>query len=49
MDKKSVITPEETMEAFREAQEAFAGAADELGLKDEEDAVKMVKEFRKEE
>jgi len=37
-----------TMEAFREAQAAFAGEAERVGLKDEDDVVKMIKELRKE-
>lgn len=34
--------------AILEAQEAFAGLADELGLKNEEDVVRLCKEVRKE-
>ena len=35
------------MEALREAQEAFAGEAERLGLETEEDVMTMVKELRK--
>lgn len=37
-----------SMEALREAQAAFAGEAERIGLKTEEDVVAMVKELRKE-
>lgn len=37
-----------SMVAFKEAQNAFAGEAQRAGLKDEEDVVAMIKEFRKE-
>lgn len=37
-----------TMEALLEAQAAFAGEAERVGLKTEEDVVAMVKELRKE-
>ena len=37
-----------SMEALREAQAAFAGEAERLGLETEEDVVAMVKELRKE-
>lgn len=37
-----------SMEALREAQAAFAGEADRLGLETEEDVMAMVKELRKE-
>ena len=36
------------MEALREAQEAFRGAAERVGLQSEEDVVDMIKEIRKE-
>ena len=35
-----------SMEALREAQEAFAGEAERLGLETEEDVMTMVKELR---
>jgi len=46
-DGEKVIMINATMEAFREAQAAFAGEAERVGLKDEDDVVKMIKELRK--
>lgn len=43
-----VIMVNSSMEALRKAQAAFAGEAERLGLKDEEDVVKMVAELRRE-
>ena len=43
-----IIIENSTRLALREAQEAFAGLADELGLKSEEDVVNLCKEVRKE-
>jgi antitoxin PrlF len=37
-----------SMEAFKEAQAAFSGEAERAGLKDENDVVAMMKEFRQE-
>jgi AbrB family looped-hinge helix DNA binding protein len=37
-----------SMEALREAQAAFAGEAARVGLKDEDDVISMMKEFRRE-
>ncbi|MBE5901590.1 MAG: AbrB/MazE/SpoVT family DNA-binding domain-containing protein [Lachnospiraceae bacterium] len=37
-----------SMEALKEAQKAFAGVAEELGLASEENVVSMIKELRKE-
>ncbi len=37
-----------SMEALREAQAAFAGDAEKLGLETEEDIIAMIKEIRKE-
>ncbi|MDD3410436.1 MAG: AbrB/MazE/SpoVT family DNA-binding domain-containing protein [Eubacteriales bacterium] len=37
-----------SLDALFEAQKAFQGVADELGIKDEQDVVKMVKEIRAE-
>jgi antitoxin PrlF len=37
-----------SMEALKEAQAAFAGEAERTGLKNEEDVVEMMKEFRRE-
>lgn len=37
-----------SMDAFRKAQMEFAGEADRVGLRDDEDVVNMIKELRKE-
>ena len=37
-----------SLDALLEAQKAFQGVAEELGIKDEQDVVKMVKEIRAE-
>jgi antitoxin PrlF len=37
-----------SMDAFREAQMEFAGEADRVGLRDDEDVVNMIKELCKE-
>lgn len=37
-----------SMDAFREAQMEFAGEANRVGLRDDEDIVNMIKELRKE-
>ena len=37
-----------SMDAFKEAQIEFAGEADRVGLRDDEDIVNMIKELRKE-
>ena len=37
-----------SMDAFREAQRAFAGEAQQAGLNSEEDVVRMIKELRQE-
>lgn len=37
-----------SMDTFREAQMEFAGEADRVGLRDDEDIVNMIKELRKE-
>ena len=36
------------MDALREAQQEFAGEAEILGLKNDEDVMDMIKEFREE-
>lgn len=43
-----VVMENSTRLAIREAQEAFAGLAEELGLETEEDVMNLVKEVRKE-
>ena len=42
-----VVMANSTMLALKEVQEAFAGAAENLGLKDEDDVVDLVKTHRK--
>ena len=37
-----------SMDALREAQQEFAGEAERLGLKNDEDVMDMIKEFREE-
>ncbi len=37
-----------SMEALKEAQAAFAGEAERVGLKDEDDVAAMMKDFRRE-
>lgn len=37
-----------SMDALRETQRAFAGEAERLGLKDEDDVMAMIKELREE-
>ena len=37
-----------SMDAFREAQKAFAGEAERLGLKNDDDVMAMIKELREE-
>lgn len=36
-----------SMDALREAQKAFAGEAERVGLKDDDDVMAMIKELRK--
>jgi AbrB family looped-hinge helix DNA binding protein len=43
-----IIMENSAMLALREVQTAFKGEAERLGLKDEQDVVKLVKEVRKE-
>ena len=47
-DNGKVIIMNASIQALLEAQKAFAGVADELGIKDEQDVVDMVKEIRAE-
>ena len=47
-DGGKVVMENSARLAIREAQEAFAGLAEELGLKTEEDVIALVKEVRKE-
>lgn len=43
-----IIIKNSSMLALENVQEAFEGEAQRLGLKNEEDVVKLIKEFRKE-
>lgn len=47
-DAGRIYIANSSMEALREAQEAFRGEAERLGLKNEDDVVNMIKEMRKE-
>ena len=42
------IVMNSTMEALRQAQNAFAGEAEKEGLRSEDDVVQMMREFRQE-
>jgi AbrB family looped-hinge helix DNA binding protein len=42
-----VVMANSTMLALKEVQEAFAGVAESMGLKDEEDVVNLIKAHRK--
>ena len=44
----NVVMTNASVEALHEAQKAFEGEAERIGLKDEDDVVKMVKEVRSE-
>lgn len=46
-DSGKVIMENPTKLAIKDAQEAFEGLAEELGLKSEDDVVNLVKEVRK--
>jgi AbrB family looped-hinge helix DNA binding protein len=46
-DRGKIYLLNSSMEALREAQIAFSGEADRLGLKNEEDVVSLVKDVRK--
>lgn len=43
-----IVMMNASLNALLEAQKAFEGVADELGAKDEQDVVDMVKEIRRE-
>ena len=47
-DAGRIYIANSSMEALREAQEAFRGEAERVGLQSEEDVVDMIKEIRKE-
>ena len=44
----NVVMTNASVEALHEAQDSFKGEAERLGIKDEDDVVKMVKEIRAE-
>ena len=44
----SIVMMNATIQALDEVQDAMRGVADELGLKDEQDVVEMIKEMRAE-
>lgn len=43
-----IIMMNSSMQALRDIQKAFVGAAEEAGLKDEQDVVNMIKALRQE-
>lgn len=47
-DGEKVISTNVSITALQEAQEAFQGAAEELGIKNEQDVVNLVKKIRAE-
>ena len=47
-EQGKIIMMNSSMEALRKAQAAFAGEAERLGLKDEQDVTNLVNELRRE-
>lgn len=47
-DSGRIYMMNSSMDALREAQRAFTGEAERLGLKDDEDVMAMIKELREE-
>lgn len=47
-DSGRIYMMNSSMDAFREAQRAFAGEAERLGLKDDDDVMTMIKDLREE-
>ena len=47
-DNGHIIMENSAMVALKDVQNAFRGEAERLGLKDEQDVVEMIKEFRRE-
>lgn len=43
-----IVMMNSTLLAFNEAQEAFKGEAEKAGLKNEQDVIDMIKQFRRE-
>ena len=48
MEEGGIYMMNSSMDAFREAQRAFDGEAQQAGLNSEEDVVQMIKELRQE-
>ena len=47
-EQGKIVMMNSSMEALRKAQAAFAGEAERLGLKDEQDVTNLVNELRRE-
>ena len=47
-EQGKIVMMNSSMEALRKAQSAFAGEAERLGLKDEQDVADLVNELRRE-
>ena len=47
-EQGKIVMMNSSMEALRKAQSAFAGEAERLGLKDEQDVTDLVNELRRE-
>jgi AbrB family looped-hinge helix DNA binding protein len=47
-DRGRIFVMNSSMEALRKAQEDFAGEAERLGLKDEQDVADMISQLRRE-
>ena len=47
-DGDKIVMVNASVDALLEAQQSFRGVAEELGVRDEQDVVKMVKEIRAE-
>jgi AbrB family looped-hinge helix DNA binding protein len=47
-DSGKIYIMNSSMDALREAQHAFAGEAERLGLKNDDDVMEMIKNYRKE-
>lgn len=47
-EQGKIVMMNSSMEALRKAQAAFAGEAERLGLKDEQDVANLVSELRRE-
>lgn len=47
-ERGKIVMMNSSMEALRKAQAAFAGEAERLGLKDEQDVADLVSELRRE-